>query len=113
MNVDGQNVVGGRYLEVDPPRRVVMSWGIDFPNSPLPLGASTVEVTFTADGDGTLVRVVHRGLPELLQEFHAVGWKHYVRRIEVAATGGDPGPDTFAASAADVLLPMLSPSADR
>jgi len=64
----------------------------DDPN--IPPGSTTVEVTLAPDGDGTHVRLVHRGLqtPEM-REQHRQGWDHYVARLAVAAAGGDPGPD--------------------
>jgi hypothetical protein len=51
-------------------------------------------VTLARDGDGTHVRLVHRGLqtPEM-REQHGKGWDHYLVRLSVAAAGGDPGPD--------------------
>jgi uncharacterized protein YndB with AHSA1/START domain len=89
--------VRGRYLEIEPPRRLVISWG-HAGSERLPPGASTVEVTLTPDGDGTIVRVEHRDLPELEAEQHAVGWQHFLARLARAAVGGDPGPDPWATS---------------
>jgi uncharacterized protein YndB with AHSA1/START domain len=87
--------VRGRYLEVEPPRRLVISWG-HAGSERLPPGASTVEVTLTPDGDGTTVEVVHRDLPELDAALHAVGWEHFLQRLVTAGAGGDPGPDPWA-----------------
>jgi uncharacterized protein YndB with AHSA1/START domain len=89
--------VRGRYLEIEPPRRLVISWG-HAGSKRLPPGASTVEVTLTPDGDGTIVRVEHRDLPELEAEQHALGWQHFLARLVRAAGGGDPGPDPWATS---------------
>lgn len=55
--------VRGRYLEVQPPHRLLISWG-HAGSDRLPPGASTVEVRLTAAGDGTDVEIVHRGLPD-------------------------------------------------
>jgi uncharacterized protein YndB with AHSA1/START domain len=84
--------VRGRYLELDPPHRLVISWGYAGATR-LPPGASTVEVRFIAEGNGTRVELEHRDLPRTEQPGHASGWTHYVRRLAVAASGGDPGPD--------------------
>lgn len=88
--------VRGRYLEVDPPSRLVISWG-HAGSELLPPGASTVEVTFTREEGGTTVRVVHRHLPEHEARQHALGWPHFLERLVLAGAGHDPGPDPWAA----------------
>jgi uncharacterized protein YndB with AHSA1/START domain len=87
-------VIAGEYVEVDPPHRVVFTWGWEGGDAEAPPGSSTVAITLTADGDGTLVRLVHSGLPTAASvERHSQGWDLYVGRLEIAAAGGDPGPD--------------------
>jgi uncharacterized protein YndB with AHSA1/START domain len=86
--------VRGRYLEVDPPRRLVISWGHAGSES-LPPGSSIVEITLTEEHGGTTVSVVHRGLPEREASQHALGWPHFLTRLAVTAAGGDPGPDPW------------------
>ncbi|MGH2714740.1 MAG: SRPBCC family protein [Thermoleophilaceae bacterium] len=86
----------GRFLEVEPPTRVVFSWGMAGEDPLVTPGASTVEVTLTADGEGTLLRLVHRDLPARARDAHARGWEHYLERLRVAAGGDDPGPDPWA-----------------
>ena len=54
--------VEGRYLEVDRPRRLVISWGRAGSRS-FPPGISVLEVTLTAHDGGTLVVIAHSGLP--------------------------------------------------
>ena len=63
MNVRGDGWAVGRFLQVDPPRRIVFTWGWDIERSPLPPGASVVEVELIPQGDGTLLRLTHRDLP--------------------------------------------------
>ena len=88
--------IRGEYLEVDAPRRVVVSWGV--PGSDLlPSGATQVEFTLTATNRGTHLRLVHRNLPETELPKHAQGWGHFLARLAVASAGGDPGPDPWAA----------------
>jgi uncharacterized protein YndB with AHSA1/START domain len=89
--------VRGRYLEVERPRRLVISWG-HAGSERLPPGASTLEVTLTPDGEGTIVRIDHRDLPELEARQHAIGWAHFLERLIAAGGGGDPGPDPWATS---------------
>jgi len=89
--------VRGRYVVVDRPKRLVISWGHEG-SSLLPPGASMVEVTFTRDGAGTLVKVTHSGLPEEELGNHAMGWAHFLGRLEAVAAGRDPGPDPWLTS---------------
>jgi uncharacterized protein YndB with AHSA1/START domain len=90
--------VRGRYLEVEPPSRIVISWG-HAGSDALPPGASTVEVTLTPEQDGTTVRIVHSGLPEAEARQHAIGWEHFLERLVTAGAGGNPGPDPWATAA--------------
>jgi uncharacterized protein YndB with AHSA1/START domain len=84
----------GRFVELIPDQRVVFTWG--WQGSPtLPPGSSTVEIELAPDGDGTLVRLTHRGLPPEDRAVHEIGWEHYLPRLAVAAEGGDPGADTL------------------
>ncbi len=92
VEINDQAVAVGEYVELDPPRRVVFTWGWDG-HPTVPPGTSTVEVTLTPDGDGTLLRLVHRDLPAEEVEQHAHGWDHFLPRLATAASGGDPGPD--------------------
>jgi uncharacterized protein YndB with AHSA1/START domain len=93
VNVGGSHVGQGEYVEVDPPTRVVFTWGWDDPESAVQPGTSTVEVTLTPEGEGTKVVLVHRDLPEGAEVPHGHGWEHYLARLEVAGAGGDAGPD--------------------
>lgn len=86
--------VRGRYLEVDPPHRVVVSWGFAG-NDQLPPGGSQVSFELTAIGEGTRVSVRHTGLPDEHQAGHADGWAHFTSRLARAAVGDDPGPDDW------------------
>jgi len=89
--------VRGRYIEVDPPHRLVISWG-HAGSRLLPPGASTVEITLTPIAEGTRVSVEHRDLPLEEAAKHAVGWPHFLARLAIAGSGGDPGRDPFAAA---------------
>jgi len=85
----------GRYLEVDPPRRLVISWGLSGSDD-LPPGASRVEFTLVATPTGTSLALHHSGLPETRAASHGAGWRHYLSRLASAATGTDPGADGWA-----------------
>jgi uncharacterized protein YndB with AHSA1/START domain len=93
MNDKGY-VALGKYLEVVPPTRLVLTWGWEGDDSPTPVGSSTVEITLKADGSGTLLKLTHRDLgSEESRNSHDRGWVKYLQRLAIAATGGDPGPD--------------------
>jgi len=85
----------GEYVEVDPPRRVVFTWGWAGDHQ-LPPGSSTVEIELVADGAGTIVRLTHSGLPEGPDAAQLEGWRHFLPRLAVVAAGDDPGPDPWA-----------------
>jgi uncharacterized protein YndB with AHSA1/START domain len=93
------HTASGEFVELDPPRRLVQTWGWeageDGPRSVTP-GSSTIEIELEPDGDGTLLRFTHRDLPDAgATESHAHGWDHYLPRLAIAATGGDPGADPW------------------
>ena len=84
-----------------PHTRIVFTFGWEGDHN-VPPGSSTVEVTLTPDGDGTLLRLVHRGLlTAAMREQHRDGWQLYLARLSVAAGGGKPGPDPNANSPQD------------
>ncbi|MFF7122837.1 SRPBCC domain-containing protein [Streptomyces sp. NPDC008240] len=92
--VNGENVAEGRFVEIDPPRRLVFTWGWATGEMPVPPGSSTVEITLEPVPEGTLLRLVHRDLPSPEAcPAHEEGWTHYTGRLAVVAAGGDPGPD--------------------
>ena len=91
--VIGQRTVEGRYLSVERPRRVVISWGRRGSRQ-LPPGKSVLEVNLTAEAGGTRVSVVHSGLPDAERPRHALGWRHYFERLQLVVQGRDPGART-------------------
>jgi uncharacterized protein YndB with AHSA1/START domain len=72
--------IRGRYVEVDPPNRLVISWGFAG-SADLPPGASMLEVRLVRDGDGTMVSVNHCLLPGLHRDNHRAGWRRYLDRL--------------------------------
>ncbi len=86
--------VRGQYVAVEPPRRVVVTWGMAG-NEDLPPGSTEVEFTLAAEGEGTRLRLVHRNLPDSQAPQHAEGWAHFLPRLASVASGRDPGPDSW------------------
>jgi len=70
----------GSYLAVEPPHRVVFTWGIP-EDSTLPPGSSTVEVVFVADGADTIVNLTHRDLPSDREPSHLEGWERCLAEL--------------------------------
>jgi uncharacterized protein YndB with AHSA1/START domain len=95
MNVAGQAVASGRFVEVTPYSRVVFTFGWEGEGEPVPPGSSTVEITLEPSGEETVVRLTHRDLPEAARAPHEAGWHHYLDRLATRAEGGDPGPDAW------------------
>jgi uncharacterized protein YndB with AHSA1/START domain len=89
VDIDGQHVARGEYVEVVPYSRVVFTWGWETAGDTPPPGASTVEVTLTADGDGTILRLRHSGLSAMERPTHGQGWDHFLTRLATAAEGRD------------------------
>src|SRR5438874_2367379 len=96
-----RTVVLGEFVEIDPPRRLVFTWGWkQFDGMPegMLVGprSTTVEVTLTEEGEGTLLRLRHTGLlTDAALQFHSVGWNTTMDRLVVVSEGGDPGPYPF------------------
>jgi uncharacterized protein YndB with AHSA1/START domain len=94
VDVNGRNVAAGNFVEVEPPTRVVFTWGWEASDE-MPPGSSTVEIRLAAEGGKTLLHFVHRDLTPEQAQRHAEGWHHFLPRLAVAAAGGDPGPDAY------------------
>ncbi len=69
----GESAAHGSYVAVEPPHRVVFTWGIP-EDVTLPPGSSTVEVVFVADGADTIVNLTHCDLPPDREPSHREGW---------------------------------------
>jgi uncharacterized protein YndB with AHSA1/START domain len=95
VHIGPQITALGEFTVVDPPHRVAFTFGWEGQDGVGP-GSTTVEITLRPDGDGTLVTLVHRGLPVPAVADHEQGWAQYLPRLATAATGGDPGPDPHA-----------------
>lgn len=90
MDVTGRgDIARGQYLDIDPPHRISFSWVWD--SQPRDTQAdSVVEVTLIPDGDGTFLRLVHRGIPEANQQASSGGWAHHLDRLALAAAQTSP-----------------------
>jgi uncharacterized protein YndB with AHSA1/START domain len=93
------HIARGEFVEIDPPHRLVFTWGWersgDDPPA-VPSGSSTIEIELTPEGDGTSLHFLHRDLPNAdAATSHAQGWDHYLARLATVAGGGDAGADPW------------------
>ena len=87
LDLDGTAFVG-RYLEVDPPHRMLLRWdrqGIDTA-TPTP---TLIEITFTPTSEGTNVTVQLSGLSEEAA-FYRQLWARHLDRIAAVFAGAEP-----------------------
>jgi uncharacterized protein YndB with AHSA1/START domain len=96
--ISDEIVAAGEIVEIDEPRRLVLSFGWEG-NEAVPPGSSRVEITLESDGDETVVRLLHDGLPDGAAQQHGDGWDHYLSRLAIVAAGGDAGPDPLGQAA--------------
>jgi uncharacterized protein YndB with AHSA1/START domain len=87
----GDAAARGTYLSLNPPRSVVFTWGTPGSDT-LPPGGTTVEVTLTPADSGTLVTLIHRGLPAEHRRSHQEGWRIFLGKLTTAAADGHPAP---------------------
>jgi uncharacterized protein YndB with AHSA1/START domain len=76
IEVEG-NPARGTFVEVDPPHRVIFTWGVLHSDS-LPPGSTWVEVVLEADRDETVVTLTHHGLPDSYRASHQEGWTRHL-----------------------------------
>ncbi len=104
----GQFAVG-EYRVVDPPRRLVHTWGweVEGGNAVLP-GSTTVSIRLHERRDGTTRLVLtHRGLPTIASAgSHSIGWEHYLDRLLAIVSGANPGPDPWVTDAARMRVEL-------
>ena len=96
--VTPRNTARGEYVAIEPNTRVVFTWGWEAgPDSPpVPPGSSTVEITLRPEGSKTVVRLEHRDFAtKEIATGHIEGWEHFLERLAIAASGGEPGVDPW------------------
>ncbi len=84
------DVARGEYLELQEPRRLVLTWGWEADGDPTPPGSSRIEVELEPldGGSATRLRLRHTGLPKASRSGHDEGWRHFLGRLDDAAASG-------------------------
>jgi uncharacterized protein YndB with AHSA1/START domain len=88
-------VARGEFKEVVPVTRLAYTWGWEGNRENVPPGSSLIEIDLAPKNGGTVVHFTHSGLPPEAVPSHSDGWSHYLARLALAASGVDPGPDSW------------------
>jgi uncharacterized protein YndB with AHSA1/START domain len=96
VDINGRDIARGEIVEIVPSERIVFTFGWEGENHPVPPGSSTVEITLTEDGEGTILRLRHSGLSAEQAVGHKEGWEHFLPRLVERGEGRDPGKDSWA-----------------
>jgi uncharacterized protein YndB with AHSA1/START domain len=102
IKINDASTMLGQFVEVDPCRRIVWTWGWEEAVFAVPPQSTEVEVSLIPDGEDTIVRLAHRRLPPRTAPFHQAGWEHYLARLAAVAGGQEPEADPWA----DVALAL-------
>ena len=89
LDLDG-TVIAGRYIELDPPHRLVIEWDRQGTNKATPT-PTCIEITLTPTGNGTTVKVQFSGLSAADVAFYQQLWARHLDRIAAAFAPAEPG----------------------
>jgi uncharacterized protein YndB with AHSA1/START domain len=81
----------GSFVELDPPRRLVFTYGWQDDLMGLPPGSSTVEIDLEEQEGGTVLRLSHSRIPPDAVEDHRRGWIFFLGRLRDALAEGADG----------------------
>jgi len=66
----------GEVLEIQPPRRIVFTYGYEGPDKQIPPGGSRLTITLEERPDGTVVRLRHDVASAATRDAHVQGWRY-------------------------------------
>ena len=74
----GGVVASGKIVEIDPPGRIVFTYGYEGEGKPIPLGGSRVTIRLDEGSDGTAVHLTHASsdAPASIGAEHVQGWRY-------------------------------------
>lgn len=84
ISMDNGMEVHGEFVELEPGRRVVFTWGWKG-HAEVPPGSSTVEIVLVATSTGTHLTLTHSGLPDGEIPAHTAGWEMHLPLLGEAA----------------------------
>jgi uncharacterized protein YndB with AHSA1/START domain len=87
IDYNGFDIMRGSFVEITPHSRVVFTWGWETLGDGVQPGQSTVEVTLTPDGDGTILHLLHTGLGAEETASHGAGWDFFLAALAEGASG--------------------------
>ena len=82
-------MIAGRYIEVDPPHRMLIGWDRQGTDTATPTLAF-IEITLTPTDDGTNVKVQLSGLSAEDAAFYRQLWARHLDRIAAVLAGAEP-----------------------
>ena len=88
LDLDG-TVIAGRYIEVDPPHRLVIGWDHERTDKATSTPAC-IEITLTPTGGGTEVKVQSSGQSTENAAFYRQLWACHLDRIAAVFAGAQP-----------------------
>ena len=88
-------LIRGTFIAVERPHRLEIAWG-EAGNSTMPPGSTRLVITFTPVNGGTELVLAHSALTAVEAAKHAIGWPHFLERLQMAAAGKNPGRDPWA-----------------
>jgi uncharacterized protein YndB with AHSA1/START domain len=103
LDLDGMTIAG-RYIEVDPPHRMLLRWDRQ-ETATAAAPPAFIEITLTPTSDGTNVRVQFSGLRADDAAFYPQLWARHLDRIASALGGAEPD-DPFMSEGRRSALPQ-------
>ncbi|CAN5915473.1 hypothetical protein BH23ACT10_BH23ACT10_06310 [soil metagenome] len=91
-----QDACRGEYVELDPPHRLVFTWGWEKAEAiPVRAGSTIVDVSLQPIPPGTHLTLTHRGLDGSAAALHEHGWARFLTRLDAVVAETDPGRDPW------------------
>ncbi len=81
-------VMEGRFVELEPPTRVVFRYGWRDDLMGVPPESTTVEILLNHRGHRTVVTLIHRDLPPAAAPDHRRGWVHFLGQLADCLVNG-------------------------
>jgi uncharacterized protein YndB with AHSA1/START domain len=89
-------LIRGHYVRLERPAVLEIAWG-EAGNNDMPPGSTRLLVSLLPESGGTRLRLEHSGFVPSEAAKHAVGWPHFLQRLQMLAAGKTPGKDPWSA----------------